>query len=139
MDPIFSFNRLIDLLIRAFSEMDSETTRQSELSDLSMKQIIYLEMITRLEKPTFSDLAVRFNVTKPSVTAIIAKLIQKGYVRKIQSNDDRRNFYIVLTEKGQMVNEKHQNLHRRIAERLSQKLSLTELNQLQELLNKIVS
>ena len=139
MDPSYSFDRTIELLTRAFAELESEATREVELADLSMKQIVYLEMISRLEKPTFGDLAKRLSVTRPSVTSIIAKLIQKGYVQRIQSSEDRRSFYILLTEKGQALSEMHKNLHHKIAEHLSRNLSEDELHQLGLLLNKIVN
>jgi len=132
MDPSTSFDKTIDLLSRAFAELESE------LADLSMKQIIYLETIARLGKPTFSELAKRLGVTRSSVTGIITKLIQKGYVQKIQSSDDRRSFNILLTEKGQGLSEMHKNLHHKIAELISRNLSERELSQLAVLLDKIV-
>jgi len=43
-----------------------------------MKQILYLDTIAGLGKPTSSELAKRFEISKPSMTALVGKLIQKG-------------------------------------------------------------
>lgn len=49
---------------------------------------------------TPSELARIFQMTKPSMTAIIGKLEQKGFVVVIPSEDDRRRKIIQITESG---------------------------------------
>ena len=131
-----SFDQLIAILTRSFAELESQALNESELAELSMKQLIYLDTIARLDHPTFSDLARRLGVSKPSVTAIVGKLLQKGYVEKIQSAEDRRAFYVLLTEKGKALSQLHENLHRRIAEHFTHALDEHELHQLARLLSK---
>ncbi len=91
-----------------------------------MKQLVYLDTIARLDHPTFSDLARNLRVSKPSVTAIVGKLLQKGYVEKVRSAEDRRAFYVLMTEKGQALSRLHDNIHRRIAEHFTQALDENE-------------
>lgn len=130
------FNQLIAILIRSFAEFESQALNESELAELSMKQLVYLDTIARLDHPTFSNLAKSLGVSKPSVTAIVGKLLQKGYVEKVQSAEDRRAFYVLLTEKGQALSLLHDNIHRRIAEHFTRALDEHELHQLARLLNK---
>ena len=101
-----------------------------------MKQLVYLDTIAGLDHPTFSDLAKRMAVSKPSVTAIVGKLMQKGYVEKVQSAEDRRSFHLLLTEKGQALSQMHANIHRRIAEHFTRALDEHELRQFAQLLKK---
>jgi DNA-binding MarR family transcriptional regulator len=131
-----AFDQLIAILTSTFAELESQALNESELAELSMKQMVYLETIARLDHPTFSDLAKNLGVSKPSVTAIVSKLLQKGYVEKIQSAEDRRAFYVLLTDKGRALSRLHDNLHRRIAEHFIHALDEHELHQLARLLNK---
>lgn len=131
-------NQIIDLLTHNFAQLEAQAFQESELTDLSMKQVVYLEIISRLENPTFSDLARELGVSKPSVTAIFIRLSQKGYLTKVQSADDRRTFFIHLTEKGKALQQVHENLHRKIAEHFASALTQDELAHLGKLLQKIV-
>jgi DNA-binding MarR family transcriptional regulator len=139
MDTNTHFNQTIDFLIRHFSQVESQVLQESELSELSMKQMVCLETISRMEMPTFSDLAQKLGVSKPSVTAIYTKLNEKGYLTKTQSDDDHRTYYILLTEKGKALQSVHNNIHKRIAQHFSKALSQEELGQFERLLQKIIS
>ena len=89
-----------------------------------------------MDHPTFSDLAKSLEVSKPSVTAIVGKLVQKGYVEKVQSVEDRRAFYVLLTDKGKALSLLHDNIHQRIAEHFTRALDEHELHQFARLLSK---
>lgn len=61
------------------------------------------EMLVHLftsEKYTMKDLAEKIHRTKPTVTILIDKLVNLGYVTKEKSNEDSRVTFIGLTEKG---------------------------------------
>jgi DNA-binding MarR family transcriptional regulator len=52
------------------------------------------------EKFTMKDLAEKIHRTKPTVTVLIDKLVNLGYVVKEKSNGDSRVTFIKLTKKG---------------------------------------
>jgi len=52
------------------------------------------------EKYTMKDLAEKIHRTKPTVTVLIDKLVNLGYVTKEKSREDSRVTFISLTEKG---------------------------------------
>ncbi len=52
------------------------------------------------EKYTMKDLAEKIHRTKPTVTVLIDKLVDFGYVTKEKSKEDSRVTFIKLTEKG---------------------------------------
>jgi DNA-binding MarR family transcriptional regulator len=135
MEPT-AFDQLIAILTRSFAELESQALNESELAELSMKQLVYLDTIARLDHPTFSDLARSLGVSKPSVTAIVSKLMHKGYVEKVQSAEDHRTFHVLLTDKGKALNQMHDHIHRRIAEHFTHALDENELHQFARLLNK---
>jgi DNA-binding MarR family transcriptional regulator len=137
-EPGEQFEQVIRLLTHNFADLESKALHESGLAELSMKQIVCLDTIARLERPTFSELALNLGVSKPSVTAIIAKLLSKGYVQKIQSEADRRVSHVLLTDKGRQLSQAHQNFHRKIAQHFAGVLDPLELQQLGRLLYKVV-
>jgi MarR family transcriptional regulator, transcriptional regulator for hemolysin len=131
-----SFDQIIAILTRTFAELETQALQESELADLTMKQIVYLDTIARMQSPTFSDLAKQLDVSKPSVTAIVHKLVKNGYVQKVQSEEDKRAFHILLTEKGHELAAIHDNLHQKIAQHFTNVLNEAEMHQLGRLLHK---
>lgn len=60
---------------------------------------ILLHLLTG-EKYTMRELAEKIHRTKPTVTVLVDKLVNLGYVTKEKSNEDSRVTFIRLTEKG---------------------------------------
>ncbi|MCM3290122.1 MarR family transcriptional regulator [Paenibacillus sp. MER 180] len=54
---------------------------------------------------TSTDLAAVFMVVKSSITAIINRLVDHGYVERTPAEEDRRVIELSLTEEGQKVYE----------------------------------
>ena len=52
------------------------------------------------QKQTMKELAEKIFRTKPTVTVLVDKLVELGYVRKERCCEDNRVTYIALTEKG---------------------------------------
>ncbi len=109
-----------------------------EFADLSIRQITCLELIAQLEDPTATDLVRTLQVTKPTVSALLARLLQNGYVRKERSPTDARAWHVHLTERGEAVMAAHRAVHERIAAQLVRDLDETERAQLGALLSKVV-
>ena len=128
--------QVIALISRLMGEMEAEAFEQEGFSNLSMRQLLYLETIAHMGRPTFSELADQLDVTKPSVTALVKKLIKMGYVKKVQSQEDLRVYHIVLTAKGEQFTEMHNQTHRLLAERLTQNLNDQEIHQMAVMLKK---
>ena len=110
----------------------------ARFSDLSLRQIYYLEMIAELENPTPTDLAKKMELSKPSVSAAVDKLVRDGYIRKVPSAEDQRSYHIHLTQKGRQVAQEHETVHHRIAQHLIANLDQAEVEQLARLMDKIV-
>ena len=129
----------IALISRLMGEMEAEAFEQEGFSNLSMRQLLYLETIAQMERPTFSELADQLDVTKPSVTALVKKLMKMGYVKKVQSQEDLRVYHIVLTTKGEQFTKIHDQTHRLLAERLTQNLNEQEIHQMAVMLKKVIT
>jgi DNA-binding MarR family transcriptional regulator len=128
--------KVIETASSIMAEMEERAFQDERFSELSMRQMLYLNTIIRMGHPTFSDLARELKVSKPSVTANVGSLIKKGYVAKVQDNEDLRSFHIVITQKALDFDELHQNVHKNLAHHLAAQLNAEEIKLLGELLTK---
>lgn len=127
----------VEMISQLMGELESKAFEQEGFSEITMRQMLYLETIDRLEKPTFGDLADHLQVTPPSVSGIIKKLVRLGYVYKEKSPEDGRVYYLLLTEKGKRFNQLHGEVHQILAQRIIQNLTPQEIDELADLLAKI--
>ena len=84
-------------------ECNLEISDKLGMSELQLNQLHYLKIIDRTIDITFGKLAEILNVTKPSVTEIVNKLIKLDCVEKTRCSSDKRKFYIKLTDKGRNI------------------------------------
>lgn len=87
---------------------------ESELKSFSSNDYYYLTTIYYLRKPNFSQIAEALKLTKPAVSAITRKLTNMGLIEKVQSETDKRMFYICITQKGQKIINGDEQLYEKI-------------------------
>ncbi len=97
----------------------------------------YLETIYQLHNPNLTELASELNLTKPTVKVAIDKLIEKDYIYRVRSDEDRRSTHLHLTEKGKVINQMHDEAHRRMAEMIENNLDLAGQEELVMLLERV--
>lgn len=130
------FIEIIRKLTARVSVLEEMQRNESAFGAITNSQLHYLETVQLLESPTFSEIAEHLKISKPSVTVAINKLIQQGFLRKVQSERDLRSFHIELTDMGIEVNSLHDSLHKKIAVTLTANLTETEAAILLSLLDK---
>ena len=84
-------------------ECNLEISDKLGMSKLQLNQLHYLKVIDRTVDMTFGKFAEILDITKPSVTEIVNKLIKLNCVEKERSDMDKRIFYIKLTEQGRNI------------------------------------
>jgi DNA-binding MarR family transcriptional regulator len=130
---------VLSKLSNSLAEMEELAREQSNLKELTVSQMHYLEIISQLTNPNVTELATEMQLSKPTVTVALDKLIQKGFVDKVQSDEDRRSSHLHLTKKGMQINQTHEYAHTRFAELMAESLEPTELEQLTVLLEKLTT
>jgi DNA-binding MarR family transcriptional regulator len=133
-----TLGQIIEILTHRIEEYERRIIEKSDLSNLSPRQLYYLDEIYHLKQPTLTELAEKIDVSKPSATALVYKLERSGYIKKIQSEEDKRSFHILLTEKGEKLAALHDGVHYRFAEIIKGILSDEETRQLLNLLEKVI-
>ena len=128
---------IIATLSRYFGQMEESAKEQYNFKELSITQMHYLEMISELENPNLTELAVAMKLTKPTVKVLIDKLVNKNYLVRVRSDEDRRSAHLHLTDKGKLINRMHAFAHQRIVEDINTKISQEEMVLLTDILRKI--
>ena len=129
---------IITILTTKIAKIEEEALAESRFSELTGKQMYYLEAISNLNNPNLGELATELNLSKPSITAIIDKFEEKEFIRKVKSDEDRRVSHIHMAERGKEIEKVHSKIHMRISNIFTSKLTKNELKSLINLLSKIV-
>ena len=75
-----------------------ELVREREGS-LSAMEAFSIEVIYALNEPTIGRFAEFLNISQSNATYKVNSLIKKGYLKKQNSDTDRREYHLVLSEK----------------------------------------
>lgn len=118
--------------------MEEEAREQFNFNELTITQMHYLEMISELANPNLTELSIAMKLTKPTVTVLVDRLIEKELIYKVQSDEDRRSTHLHLSQRGKLINQMHDYAHRRMAEEIEKKINAEEAVQLRQLLEKIM-
>ena len=81
-----------------YSKMMTDFDNRKDES-LSYFEVFCMEIIVALEKPTINKFASLANISAPNAAYRVNKLIHKGFVKKVQNEDDKREYYLYPTEK----------------------------------------
>ena len=72
---------------------------QSREASLTTVETFSMETIMALGKPTVNEFASFMCISSPNAAYKVGSLIKKGYVRKVQSETDRREYHLEVTQK----------------------------------------
>ncbi|WP_164918981.1 MULTISPECIES: MarR family winged helix-turn-helix transcriptional regulator [Acutalibacteraceae] len=120
-------NELLVDTFRSILKVEEDTLRSTKI-DLSISELHLLEAVgkNREQGRTISELAQELDITLPSVTVAINKLLKKGYVQKKKSGEDARMVYVILTKQGSKVDHAHRYFHRQMVRQVSSGFSEEE-------------
>ena len=72
---------------------------QTREASLTTVETFSMECIKALGNPTINEFASFMCISPPNAAYKVNSLIKKGYVRKVQSTVDRREFHLEVTQK----------------------------------------
>ena len=104
---------------------------------VTLPQFDVLSELERAGDPlTMSQLSKELMVSNGNVTGVIDRLEKTGFVKRVRAEHDRRIQFIELTAKGRKEFNRMAGRHERWVAELLSELSMTDMNQLQDLLLK---
>jgi DNA-binding MarR family transcriptional regulator len=128
----------ITYLSDQYEKILKEVPDVTDFRDLTQQQFHYMQVIVKMKNPTLTVLARELNLTKPTVTVLVDRLAEKGYVTRVRSDEDRRVMYLHIAGKGTRFNNMLENAREIMAEKIISGLARKEVEILNELLLKII-
>lgn len=72
---------------------------QDREASLTTVETFCMESIMALGRPTVNEFATFMCISPPNAAYKVNSLVKKGYIRKVQSPDDRREYHLEITQK----------------------------------------
>ena len=110
---------------------------QEREATLTTVETFCMEMIYALDSPTVAEFANFANISSPNAAYKVNSLVKKGYLRKVQSKDDKREYHLEVTEKYINYYNISYGYMQVIMDRIKNRLSSEELEVLDRVLEII--
>lgn len=133
-----SIETLSNQLIELYDKISSWEHSIVRGSGLSPAQMHTIEVIGHKKNLRMKELAEKLGVTTGTLTISVDRLEKLDLVTRKPHDTDRRSYFVVLTEKGEMMFEEHHRFHEDFTSEISTELSNDEVEKLTKLLNKIL-
>lgn len=104
---------------------------------LSSMEVLCVETIYSLGRPTINEFASFAKISPPNAAYKINSLVKKGYVRKVQSQADKREYYLEITDKYRKTYGVTYDYIGTVMQRIRQRFSPEEVKELEEILGVI--
>lgn len=135
---MYTLEELINIVLNKAEQLEEKLKQESDLKNLTLRQMNCIELVQELENPTLSELTEKLQITKPSTSVMLERLEEHGYVRRVKSDNDKRAAHVHLTGKGDAAAHLHVDLHKKFAQLLTNELTESERDILIVLLNKAI-
>ena len=109
-------NTLLVETYRSVGKIEEIMLKDLSAGKLSIGEMHTIESVGRggAGGRTITEISQELDITLPSVTAVIKRLENKGYVTKEKGRHDGRTVHILLTPAGRRADIAHRWFHRRM-------------------------
>lgn len=137
MDAYKTVNDILVNLVNEIWELEGKTIITEEFKDITNNDMHIIEAIGTGEGNNMSSIAKKLNITVGTLTSSINRLVNKKYVQRCRSEEDRRVVTVKLLEKGIRAYEHHADYHRQMTEAVLERLDEDEIPVLMKMLEGI--
>lgn len=131
-----SFIEVYDNFKLQFYRKVFELVRERDGS-LSAMEAFSLEVIKMLNQPTVSQFADFLNISQSNATYKVNNLIKKGYLERQNSQVDRREYHLILSEKYYRYIELLTSYELQVVQRMKERFTPEDVEKLDEMLRVI--
>ena len=107
---------------------------QSREASLTTVETFCVETIQALGSPTVNEFATFMRISPPNAAYKVNSLVKKGYIRKVQSPSDRREYHLEVTQKYIDYYNISTSYMVEVMERIARRFSTEECAKLEEML-----
>ncbi|MDD3172424.1 MAG: MarR family transcriptional regulator [Herbinix sp.] len=115
------------------------SSNNDEKDCLSPTEAYCVETIFLLNRPTVHQFANYVNISQPNATYRISNLIEKGYIRKVLSTEDRREYFLDVTDKFSKNYGINSPFNVNLINGIRSEFTKEEISLLEKMLKKIVN
>ena len=108
---------------------------QDREASLTTVETFCMEAIQALGSPTVNEFATFMRISPPNAAYKVNSLIKKGYIRKVQSPEDRREYHLEVTQKYIDYYNISSSYMVEVMDRIAKRFSPEDCAKLEEMLN----
>ena len=112
---------------------------QAREATLTTVETFCMETIAALGEPTVNEFSSFVGISPPNAAYKINNLVQKGYVEKRQSQQDKREYHLVVTQKYRDYYDISYRYLNTVMERIKTRFPEQDVKRLEEMLEVISS
>ena len=117
-----TINNILVNLINEIWELEEKAIITEEFKDLTNNDMHVIEAIGLGDGNNMSSIAKKLNITVGSLTTAMNSLVNKKYVERRRSEEDRRVVFVKLTDRGVKAYRHHEDYHRQMTRAILDKL-----------------
>lgn len=110
---------------------------QTREASLTTVETFCMETILALGRPTVNEFATFMNISSPNAAYKVNSLIKKGYINKVQSEVDRREYHLEVTQKYNDYYNLSANYMNEVMDRIMKRFSPEDCAKFEEMLTVI--
>lgn len=110
-----------------------------ETKSFNINDYFYLTSIHNMGTPNFGEVAEALHLTKPAISALVKRLSKTGLIEKVQSEEDRRVYFLKVTAKGTALIEGDNKLYAELTHIINSITGEEERQQVGSLLGRVVN
>jgi DNA-binding MarR family transcriptional regulator len=126
----------LNKFLKTYFDSCKEVYQEINFEKITSTQFKYLKEIYKREQVTTTELAEILQLSKPTITEFIQKFNASNIVKKTQSEEDKRVYYITLTEIGKTLATTNTLESIRMVENMEKRLTKEELETLSRIFSK---
>ena len=127
MDAYESIKKLFVHLFNDILELEEKAVITEEFKDLTNNDMHIIEAVGLGEGDKMSNIARKLGITVGSLTTSMNALVNKKYVLRERSEEDRRVVNIHLTPKGEKAYHHHAEFHKKMVEAILEHITEDEI------------
>lgn len=106
-------------------------------ASLTPTEILCVEVINALGRPTIKELTEFMETSQSNMAYRVSNLMKKGYIKKIQSKEDKREYYLEPTERFYKYYHMRTQYIDTVLDRLSNRFPKDDIDTLIEILDSM--
>ncbi|MGX4598125.1 MarR family winged helix-turn-helix transcriptional regulator [Faecalimicrobium sp. JNUCC 81] len=106
-------------------------------SGLTHQQVMVIKLIAHNGKVNISQLCEEMSLAKGTVSGIVTRLENAGYVKKVKDENDKRNTYVTFADKGLEFAKEFRTTINQSFDKIFENFTEEEIKEVKESLLKI--